>query len=54
MTNGNLLNSPIIDLSAKPTRFTNFEKINLQRIERLQGLLDLEQRVNAKAIDSSA
>ena len=54
MTNGNLLNTSIINLSVQPTRFTSFEKINLQRIERLQSLLDLERRVNAKAIESSA
>ncbi len=54
VTNGNLLNTSIIDPLGQSNRFTRLEKINLQRIERLQGLLDLEQRVNAKTIESSA
>ena len=54
VTNGNLLNTSIINSSDRPNRFADFHEITLQRMERLQNLLDLEQRVNAHAIDSSA
>ncbi len=54
MTNGNLLNTSIVNPSDQPNRFADLHEITLQRVERLQNLLDLQQRVNAKAIDSSA
>ena len=54
VTNGNLLNTSITNSSDRSNRFADLHEITLQRVERLQNLLDLEQRVNAHAIDSSA
>jgi len=54
VTNNNLLNTSITNPSDRSNHFADLHEITLQRVERLQNLLDLEQRVNSKAIDSSA
>ncbi len=54
VTNNNLLNTSVTNPSDRSNHFADLREITLQRVERLQNLLDLEQRVNSKAIDSSA